>query len=113
MGKRKRRDYECGFTETVIEAPKFAKLLALNTLRFTNRKTLTGEFVWGFDEGYIVTTNDPLTGNYKQPVNMHLQIGVAGDIGVVGTKSFRDRVAKFLKRNALSADFDGSTRRYV
>lgn len=114
MGKRKRKDYECGFTDTVIEAPKFAKLLALNTLRFTNRKSLTGEFVWGFDDGYIVTTNDPLTGNYMQhAIGLGLQIGVAGDVGVVGTKSFRDRVAKFFKRNALSEDFDGSTRKYV
>lgn len=104
MGKRLRRDYLCGFEETVIEAPKFAKLLALNKLTFTNRKLIDGKFVWGFADGYIVTTNDPLTGTYMN--NDRTDIGVAGNVGVQGTKKFRDRVAKFLKRNAISETYN-------
>jgi hypothetical protein len=108
MGKRVKKTYQCGVGEAVIEAPKFAKLLALNTLRFTNRKLENGAFVWGFDEGYIVTSNDPLTGTFMD--GRRTQIGVAGAVGVTGTKSFRDRVAKFLKRNAIMDTFLKSTR---
>ena len=108
MGKRIKKQYECGAHEVVIEAPKFAKLLALNTLRFTNRKLANGAFVWGFDDGYIVTSNCPLTGTFMD--GSRTEIGVAGAMGVKGTKSFRDRVAKFLKRNAIIDTFHASDR---
>ena len=114
MGKAKRKDYEFGAEGTVIEAPKFAKLLALNTLRYTNRKSVDGAFVWGFKDGHIVTSNDPLTGTHQCGADNGREcIGVAGNIGVVGTKSFRDRVAKFLKRNAVMENFDGGVRRFI
>lgn len=108
MGKRLRRDYRCGFEDAVIEAPKFAKLLALNGLTFTNRKLVDGKFIWGFADGYIVTTNDPLTGTYMN--NQRTNRGVAGNVGVQGTKKFRDRVAKFLKRNAISETYNSTSR---
>lgn len=111
MGKAKRKDYQLGVQEAVIEAPKFAKLLSLNTLRYTNRKLANGAFVWGFDDGHIVTSNCPLTGIFMD--GKRTQIGVAGAIGVVGTKSFRDRVAKFLKRNAIMENFNGKQRTFI
>lgn len=111
MGKRLKKDYECGVEEAVIEAPKFAKLLALNKLTFTNRKLIDGKFVWGFKDGYIVTTNCPLTGIFMS--DKRTQIGVAGAVGVVGTKSFRDRVAKFLKRNAILTNYNGKFRTFA
>ena len=108
MGKRVNKNYKCGVGEAVIETPKFAKLLGLNTLRFTNRKLANGAFVWGFDDGYIVTSNDPFTGTFMD--GSRTQIGVMGAVGVQGTKSFRDRVAKFLKRNAIMDTFLKSDR---
>jgi len=103
MAKKQRKDYQCGFEEAVIEAPKFAKLLALNKLTFTNRKLMDGKFVWGFADGYIVTTNCPLTGTFMNGTRSDR--GIAGNVGVTGTKKFRDRVAKFFKRNSISTAY--------
>jgi hypothetical protein len=111
MGKKQKRTYEFGAREVVIEAPAFAKLLALNKLAYTNRKLVNGAFVWGFEDGHIVTTNCPLTGTYMN--DTRTLMGVAGDIGVVGTKSFRDRVAKFLKRNAILDNYNAKQREFI
>lgn len=113
MGRKLKRDYQCGFDNLTIEAPLFAKLLALNVLRWTNRKTENGAFVWGFDDGHIVTYADPLTGASAYNSGSAGDIGFANEVGVEGTKSFRDRVAKFLKRNAAFQEFDPSTRRFI
>lgn len=94
------KKYECGFDLTEISVKKFFKLLKLNNLTWTNRKKEYGAYVWGFEDGYIVTGNDPLTGNYRVPQDRAVEIGYASYIGVKGNKSFRDRVAKFIKRNA-------------
>lgn len=110
--KTKQKQYECGFDLTEIPATKFFKLLALNKLKWTNRKKENGAYVWGFDEGYIVTCNDPLTGNYYNNAR-DPEIGYASYIGVTGSKSFRDRVAKFIKRNANYKDYDPKQRSFV
>lgn len=111
MGKKQKRDYQCGFKEVSIEAPAFAKLLALNKLTWTNRKKINNAIVWGFEDGHIVTTNDPLTGINAD--GHQVGIGIAEDVGVEGTKSFRDRVAKFFKRNATFVNYHGGSRRFV
>jgi hypothetical protein len=103
--------FQCSFKELHIEPPAFAKLLALNGLAWTNRKKMNNSFVWGFEDGHIVTTNCPLTGNNSD--GHQLNIGFAEDVGVEGTKSFRDRVAKFMKRHATFNEFYGNTRRFV
>ena len=109
----KKKQYECGFDLTNIPATKFFKLLKLNDLSWTNRKTESGAFVWGFKDGHIVTGNNPLTGEYRDG-NRSPEIGYASYIGVVGTKSFRDRVAKFIKRNATDIkDYDPKTRQFI
>lgn len=94
------KQYECGFDLTDIGLKNFIKLLKLNDLKWTNRKKESGAYVWGFNDGYIVTGNCPLTGNFRSPGSRESEIGYASYIGVKGNKSFRDRVAKFIKRNA-------------
>lgn len=109
-----RKDYKCSFGSVMIPSPKFFKLLALNKLTWTNRKLVNGCFVYGFKDGHIVTTHDPLTGAPANPVhNFKPLIGTAGNVGVEGTKAFRDRVAKFLKRNTTHIGYDPSERRHV
>lgn len=103
--------FQCSFKNLYIEPPAFGKLLALNGLAWTNRKKVNGSYVWGFEDGHIVTTNCPLTGNSAK--GKLTNIGFAQDVGVEGTKSFRDRVAKFLKRNGTFNEFVGDQRRYV
>lgn len=115
MRKNKRStDWECGFDLTEIGAPEFFKLLKLNRLTWTNRKSDSGAYVWGFPEGHIVTANCPLTGNYYKPEHRDPEIGYASYIGVKGTKNFRDRVAKFIKRNAkYIKGYDKNRRSYI
>jgi hypothetical protein len=112
--KTKEKKYECGFDLTDIGVKNFIKLLKLNDLKWTQRKKDGGAYVWGFDDGHIVTNNDPLTGNYSDPTVREPEIGYASYIGVVGSKSFRDRVAKFIKRNAeYIKDYDPKKRSYI
>lgn len=109
-----KKEYQCGFDLTDIPATKFFKLLKLNELTWTNRKNDSGAFVWGFKDGYIVTGNNPLTGEYMRPNQREFEIGYASYIGVQGTKAFRDRVAKFIRRNATSIkEFDGKRRQFI
>jgi len=96
----KSKQYECGFDLTEIGLGNWINLIKRYDLRWTNRKTDTGAYVWGFPEGYIVTGNDPLSGNYSDPTVRLPEKGYASYIGVKGTKAFRDKVAKFIKRNA-------------
>lgn len=112
--KKVSKQYECGFDLTEIGLKNFIKLLKLNDLKWTNRKKEYGSYVWGFNDGYIVTGNCPLTGNYSRPEMRQPEIGYASYIGVKGTKSFRDRVAKFIKRNAVYIkDYDAKKRSYI
>jgi len=111
MSKTAQKTYECGFDAATIEAPKFFELLSLNGLQWTNRKTENGAFVWGCKDGYIVTENCPLTGSHRRI--SAITKNYAGSVGVTGTKAFRDRVAKFLKRNAKSHGYAPSTRLFV
>lgn len=114
MKTKKQKQYECGFDLTDIGVKNFIKLLKLNDLKWTQRKKDSGAYVWGFDDGYIVTGNDPLTGNYSDPSRREPELGYASYIGVKGTKSFRDRVAKFIKRNAeYIKDYDPKTRQFI
>ncbi len=85
--------------------------MALNELKWTQRKNENGAFVFGFKHGHIVTSTDPLTGEHMD--GGAPEIGVAGSIGVEGTKAFRDRVAKFLKRNADYKRYDKSERKFI
>lgn len=112
MGRKK--TYKCGFDLTDIGAPEFFKLLKLNNLKWTNRKIDSGAFVWGFKDGYVVTGNCPLTGEFRQPSQREREIGYASYIGVEGSKAFRDRVAKFIKRNAKHVKgYDPKQRSYI
>ena len=115
MGKKKvDKIYECGFDLTEIGLKNFIKLLKLNDLKWTQRKKESGAYVWGFSDGYIVTGNCPLTGNYSHPEMREAEIGYASYIGVKGNKSFRDRVAKFIKRNATYIKgYDPKTRQFI
>jgi hypothetical protein len=102
--------YEGGFRYLQIEPPAFAQLLALNELKWTNRKNGSGNFVWGFEDGHIVATNDPLTGTSR--LGHQYVIGLADNVGIVGTRAFRDRIVKFLKQNASYSAYHPS-RLYV
>jgi hypothetical protein len=113
VAKKQAKTYQCGFDLTDISAPKFFKLLALNRLTWTNRKIDGGAFVWGFKDGHIVTANNPLSGDYCKPNQREPEIGYASYIGVEGTKAFRDRVAKFIKRNGESKDYDPKRRQFI
>lgn len=114
MKPKNARDWKCGFDLTDIGAPEFFRLLKLNNLTWTNRKSDSGVYVWGFADGHIVTGNDPLTGNFRNVGQRDPQIGYASYIGVEGTKAFRDRVAKFIKRNAKYVKgYDKNERSYI
>lgn len=113
MPKTQKKSYECGFKNTVIESPDFFKLLKLNGLTWTNRKVENNAFVWGFGDGYVVTTINPLTGEHRIGGGTRTTIGFAGEVGVSGTKAFRDRVAKFLKRNAEFKSYDPKMRSFI
>lgn len=111
---KKIKEYNCGFDLTDIGLKEFIKLLKLNDLTWTNRKKDSGAYVWGFKDGHIVTGNCPLTGNYSNPAHREPEIGYASYIGVTGTKSFRDRVVKFIKRNAkYIKGYDPKQRSYI
>jgi hypothetical protein len=103
--------FQCGFRNLYIEPPQFGKLLSQNDLSYTNRTLVNNEFLWGFEDGYIVTTNDPLMGTSAD--GSQTNIGYAENVGVEGTEEFRDRVTKFLKRHAYFNDFDPSFRRFA
>jgi hypothetical protein len=107
-------NYQCGFDLTNISARAFFKLLTINKLQWTQRKLGSGAYVWGFKEGYIVTGNCPLTGNYARPELRDHEIGYASYIGVQGTKAFRDRVAKFIRHNATQIkEYDKNRRSWL
>jgi hypothetical protein len=114
-----KKTYKAGFDLTEIGAMNFFKLLKLNKLTYTNRKldrvnSGYNPFVWGFKDGHIVTNNDPLTGTYANARHRAHEIGYASYIGIEGTKSFRDRVVKFIKRNAVYIkDYSKNKRDYI
>lgn len=109
-----KKTYECGFDLTNISAKAWVKLLGLNGLTWSNRKLDSGAFVWGFKDGHIVTANNPITSEYCRSECRSPEIGYASYIGVTGTKAFRDRVAKFIKRNAKHIkEYDPKSRQFI
>ena len=95
-----------GFELTDFEPNSFEKILTnlgikegnvTDKLISVNEKMVRTGFIWSGDGITIITSNNPITGEYNQPERRPPEIGYAGYIGVQGESAKVDRAVKLIR----------------
>ena len=85
------------FEVLTVKPKHWTRLLASNHgLKWTNIKKDTKELVYGFDDGYLVASCDPITGLQDK-----LDIGNVGTLRIVGSNAFRKSISGYIKRYGI------------
>jgi len=109
----KKFNFEHGFDLTDFDQQYWIIMLTLLGLEAVNQKKDNGGYVWIFKDGYIVTGNDPLTGNYCQPESRDPERGYLSYVGIAGNFDFVDTVRKFIKTHAKYIKGESEARDYI
>lgn len=109
----KRFDFEHGFDLTDLGQKHWIELLKRFKLSAVNQKSGRMGYVWVFKDGYIVTGNDPLTGNYHRPESREPERGYLSYVGITGTKSFVSKVRRFIKSRAVYIKDESEDRSFI
>lgn len=87
-----------GFDLTDIDAHKFKDMCEIFEISIAPKHTDDG-FIWTGKNGFVVTANNPITGEYYDG-NRSNEIGYASYIGIEGTAEFTRSVFNYIKKNA-------------